>query len=80
MKRSLITTMLCKAKRYCRVLKKPYIRNRVNMDVDLYPNKEEETPVMNFKVNGDYKINLIDIVKLCAALVLVSSVISIFKK
>lgn len=80
MKRSLITAMLCKMKRYGRVLKKPYIRKRLNMDVDLYPNKEQETPAMNFSVNGDYKIDLLCILKLVAALLLVSSIISIFKK
>ena len=58
-----LTDKMCiKAARVCRTLKKPELRAKIDVECDIYPDSESESPVINTKIKGTPKIKVLDLV------------------
>ena len=76
LKDSIGLTVVLKAKRLIRVLRRPFIKTKLDFSAELYQNENEAVPAAS--VGGDYDtdIKLVDIIAVLAA---VSCVFSFFK-
>jgi hypothetical protein len=76
MKENVGLTVALKVKRFIRVLRRPFIKTKLDFSAQLYHNENESVPAAS--VGGDYDtdIKLVDIIAVLAA---VSCVFSFFK-
>ena len=58
-----LTDKICiKAARVCRTLKKPELRARIDVECEIYPDSDSESPAVNTKIKGAPKIKVLDLV------------------